>query len=134
MINAVKTDELRKEVCKRLLLDEEDVIDLLVDGAGDYLDHYYGKDHRFNVQLIGMPEFWSWWRQWWAVRDRQILGLYSPGSPQLAMVHRKSAGFDIYRHFHQVSRLTMHPDRVLLHECRKRIKRENQLKTKHKTQ
>lgn len=126
MISATKTDVIRARVCKRLGLDEAEVTDMLVDFASEYLDLNYGTHNPINEVLKSLPEFWAWWRQWWAIRDQQILGLYKPGSAQLNMVHRQASGLRVYAHFHSAEKLSMYPNRVLIDKCRKQLKTMNQ--------
>lgn len=128
MISASKTDAIRIRVCERLMLDESSITDMLVDYASAYLNLNYGVDNPINKTLKSLPEFWSWWRQWWAIRDQQILGLYKLGSAQLSIVHRQASGFRVYAHFHKVDRLSMYPNRVLMDKCREQLRKKNKAK------
>lgn len=122
MNSAAKTDAIRARVCERLGLDEYSIIDMVVDNASEYLEANYGKDNPVNTVFRNLPEFWVWWRQWWAVRDQQILGLYQPGTAQLNLVQKQASGFRVYAHFHNVSRLSMYPNRALIDKCREQLR------------
>ncbi|SHJ75247.1 hypothetical protein SAMN02745146_0072 [Hymenobacter daecheongensis DSM 21074] len=82
MNTRLEIELLTLEVCERLHLTLAQVMEVQVDLASDYLKALCrggwlaGPE---EAQLLAMlPEFWAWWRQRWANRDRNMLAGLNP--------------------------------------------------------
>lgn len=54
-------------------LDESQLFDLKVRYGCRFLENLYGGQPHIEKALKSHPNFWTWWIELWAIRDRQLI-------------------------------------------------------------
>jgi len=104
MNTKTEIDRLTSEVCERLGMTLLEVMDVRVDLSADYLNRLVRTgwlDSPEDAQLmVTVPEYWAWWCQRWANRDREIL----ENTSKLSIVEWERAGGTGQDMYHALSR------------------------------
>ena len=66
-------DQITKEVTEFFGLNPEELYWFKIENGLKYLNHHFGNDLELEDGLKGHQEFWRWWRELWADRDKELL-------------------------------------------------------------
>ncbi len=109
MNTKAEIDRLTDEVCERLDLTLLEVMEVQVDLANDYLKRMaeagFLADKEDAALMVMVPEFWAWWRQRWANRDRNLLD----GLSKLAILEWHRSGKSSRDLYYQLCQHLAHP-------------------------
>lgn len=121
---------IEKDTCQLLKLDGESVFNLKVEYAMAYLEA------RFELPVVkemaSKSQFWLWWRELWAQRDRQLMKgsvvkpwgvnyTYSLGWRQFpdyteTKIILYDKAWDWYKEYHDWRGIKYYPNQVLMNE------------------
>jgi hypothetical protein len=130
-------DIVTADVSRLFDLDEAALFNLKLEYGLRYLDDRFANDPHLKKALSSHAEFWLWWRQLWAERDRELLkrcsaksyGIelvtesdYSSYGGKMAMVKPilHSQVWEFYEDFNYWSRVKLYPNNVLISACEQR--------------
>lgn len=138
-------DIITQDASKLFRLNEEDLFNLKVDYGLRYLEERFEHDPNIGKMLSSHTNFWTWWREMWAWRDKQLLkncerkvwGIAYAHYPVLkhtTQVFRlKDRNFkqvmpimerdtwNFYQDFHRPDKITYYPNYVLINSCIKKV-------------
>ena len=108
MNTKVEIQRLTLAICEGLDLSLEDVMDVQVDLAQEYLETLVKSGHLATPEdarlLTLVPEFWGWCRQRWANQDRWILDRVS----KLDLLEWRTRGVDIKQVYYDYCQVLAH--------------------------
>lgn len=71
-------DIITADVCRVFYLREEAVFELKVEYGMKFIEDRFEDSPEVAEALKSMPEFWNWWRERWAHRDREMMKRCEP--------------------------------------------------------
>lgn len=66
-------DIITADACRRFNLDADEVFTLKVEYGLKFIDDRFQDTPEVAEALKGTVEFWNWWRERWAHRDRELM-------------------------------------------------------------
>lgn len=106
-----------QEMSQHLNLSEEEILNLFLDLADEFLMDYAGNANAAKVWKA-TPEFWLWWQQIWQNRDRMVLKRY----PQRLTIKKT---FNLYSIWHSPKYMATKPNRLVYDAFIRTIKQKN---------
>lgn len=112
---------LTADVCRCLGISQEDIFWLQVENGGRFLAGWIGEEHPDHIAIMKQtPEFWAWWRQLWANRDRTMLAAI--GKLTALELKQEGKAWEYYRQFHGMSIKCMTPNSVVMEGYHRMLK------------
>lgn len=106
-----------KKMAQHLNIGEEQINNLFLDTADDFLKDYAGNASAAQIWK-DTPEFWSWWQQIWMNRDNMILKRY----PQRITTTNRA---DLYQVWHSLKFIHHKPNSVVYDSFIRTLKSKN---------
>lgn len=126
-----EAEDCKQGICRLLGWSEEEYVDYQLDCGSEYLKHYLQADWA-TEPVKSSPVFWRWWRNHWAIRDKQILlclscGIrFQFGDRDLAPIYSVEEALDLYRYTHDPYELAqcIRPTGIVLHDSYAKMMQE----------
>jgi hypothetical protein len=114
----------RQKICEVTGLSQEELFEMQVNEAVDFLWDWIGKEDEASIQvMISTPLFWVWWLQDWNNHDKRFLANLNP---DLDITFLKPVIIHEYR-FTLRTRNIAEPNSVVLESFHKMIKQHSKI-------